>query len=55
MNGTALASPPPMRLTPRLVIDAWRSITRWQLLTTFLLGCAWLLLGMIAGASLGMG
>ena len=33
----------PIRLTPRMVVAAWRGITRGELRTTFLLGCLLLL------------
>lgn len=42
MNGAATASrgTQPGKLSLRTVLDAWRGITREQIVTTFLLGCA---------------
>jgi hypothetical protein len=37
---SASLTAPPARLTPRLVLDAWRGITRRDVRNTFLLGCA---------------
>ena len=46
-------SPPANQLTPRMVLAAWRSITRAQLWTTILLGSAYLLYQTILGQAPG--
>jgi len=52
---TFALSPPPTKLTLRLVFAAWRGITPAQLRTTFLLGLAFLLFGLVTGGSRGVG
>lgn len=54
--GSVLASPSPRTaLTPRFVIDAWRSISRREIRATMLLGCVLFFLTIARGIPLGAG
>ena len=57
MNSSSAITAPSSRgrLTPGLVLDAWRGITSQQVRTTFLLGCALHLVLIASGIALGGG